>query len=286
MEARLWQRGAILMVLCLGVAATYAPTVAIGEKSDVLTVRFLDVGQGDAIHITTPDQVEVLIDGGADGQVLRSLAEGRNFFDRSIDVLVETHPDTDHVGGLVDVLSRYDIETIVTSGAEHDAPAAAAFDIAAAAEGAQLLEARSGQLIGLGASTTMLILSPQSDPADWRTNVASAVILLRYGDTAFMLTGDAPKSIEDYLAGAYGAGLKADVLKLGHHGSDTSTSELFLETVDPTYAVVSASSDNRYGHPHAEVLARTIASGAEIISTAEQGTITFVSDGQSVSLSE
>jgi competence protein ComEC len=253
-----------------------------GHASSYLTVRFLDVGQGDAIQVITPDGYEMLIDGGPSASVLRELASGRSFFDRSIDVVIATHPDTDHVAGLVDVLKRYDVGMIIETAVHHDAPAAVAFLDTSGSEAARRISAQAGQTIMLGASTTVRILSPQGDTTDWETNTASVVVQVVYGDIEFMLTGDAPSSIEEYLTGAVGANLKSEVLKLGHHGSDTSSSEVFLEAVGPQYAVVSAGKDNRYGHPHAEVLRRVSEAGSRIVSTAEQGTITFNSDGRRV----
>ncbi len=276
-------RGVVLGVLCVFAVVVWWPAViTVGQASDYLTVRFLDVGQGDAIHIETPDGYEVLIDGGPSARVLRELAKGRPFFDREIDVVIATHPDTDHVGGLVDVLERYDVGMIIETSAEHDAPAARAFGDAAGAAGTRRVTAQAGQVLQLGASTTIRILSPQGDTTDWENNTASVVVQVVYGDTEFMLTGDAPSSIEQYLAGAVGAGLESEVLKLGHHGSKTSSSEVFLSAVQPEYAVVSAAKDNRYGHPHEEVIARAGSAGARILSTADLRTITFQSDGERV----
>jgi competence protein ComEC len=255
---------------------------ASAENESYLIVRFLDVGQGDAIHVTSPDGVELLIDGGSTSGVLRELASGRSFFDRDLDVMIATHPDTDHVAGLVDVLQRFAVGMIIESGALGDGMAAQAFASAAVAEGAVLVEAQAGQVITLGASTTVRILSPYGDTSNWETNRASVIVQVVYGDTEFMFTGDAPSGIEEYLVDTYGTGLRSDVLKLGHHGSKTSSSEAFLQVVQPEYAVVSAGADNRYGHPAAEVVARASDAGARIVSTAEQGTLTFKSDGTSV----
>lgn len=274
----------LLIVAC--VVVWWPVAIAASPSDDFLTVRFLDVGQGDAIHIVTPDGYEMLIDGGPSAAVLREFARGRSFFDRDIDVVVATHPDTDHVGGLVDVLERYTVGMLLETAAEHDAPAAVAYQNAARSEGARRIVAQVGQVIQLGANTTVQILSPHGDSTRLPSNKASVVLRVVYGETAFMLTGDAPSGIEEYLAGAYGAGLKSHVLKLGHHGSDTSTSELFLAAVEPQYAVVSAGKDNRYGHPKPEVLTRASSAGAQVVSTAEKGTITFESDGQQVWLVE
>ncbi|MBP6881325.1 MAG: MBL fold metallo-hydrolase [Candidatus Pacebacteria bacterium] len=277
-------RGTILLALLLLMVIVWWPAAfAAGHHpSNYLTVRFLDVGQGDAIHVETPDGYEMLVDGGPSAAVLRELAKERSFFDRLIDVVVATHPDTDHVAGLVDVFAQYEVDMIVETAAEHDAPAARAFEDAAGTAGARRITAQSGQTIQLGSSTTVRILSPHGDSTDWENNTASVVVQVIYGDIEFMLTGDAPSSIEEYLAGAVGAGLESEVLKLGHHGSKTSTSDKFLTVVQPQYAIVSAGKDNRYGHPHEEVLTRAGFAGARIVSTADQGTVTFESDGQRV----
>jgi competence protein ComEC len=256
--------------------------VAVETTATELTVRFLDVGQGDAIHVVTPDGYELLIDGGPSAAVLRELATGRSFFDRTIDVVIATHPDSDHVAGLVDVLERFVIGLLVETAAEHDTTVALAYQQAAQAEGARVVTAQAGQVIQLGASTTVRILSPRGDSSNWRSNVASVVVQLQYGDTEFMLTGDAPSSIEEFLVSQYGQSLESEVLKLGHHGSKTSTSEEFLAVVQPAYGVVSAGSDNRYGHPHQTVITRASEAGAQIVSTAESGTLVFKSDGSKV----
>jgi competence protein ComEC len=277
-------RFGILTTLLLLAVSIWLPTTSFSSsiEENILTVRFLDVGQGDSIQISTPDGYELLIDGGPSADVLRELAKGRDFFDKSIDIVVSTHPDTDHIGGLSDVLERYEIGAIMETEVEHDVEAARAFARATKEEGVQVISAQAGQEIKVGASTTIRILSPLGDTTSWESNTASIVVQVIYGEIEFMLTGDAPSSIEDYLVSSYGASLESDVLKLGHHGSKTSTSENFLNTVKPDYAIVSAGKDNRYGHPHGEVTARTREAGAEILSTAEQGTIVFKSDGKEV----
>lgn len=273
----------VLVTLFFFSLAVWFPVITFSsEEEEFLTVRFLDVGQGDSIQIVTPDGFEMLIDGGATSGVLRELEKNRRFFDRKIDVIMATHPDTDHIGGLVDVLDRYQVNMVMQSQVEHEASAARAFARAAEAEGAEIVSAIGGQIIQLGASTTIHILSPNGDTTNWESNNASVVVQVVYGDIEFMLTGDAPSSIEDYLVGAYGADLESEVLKLGHHGSKTSTSEKFLDTVSPEYAVVSAGLDNRYGHPHTSVMSRVFERDIQTFSTATEGTITFKSDGTDV----
>jgi len=252
------------------------------QSSPYFAVHFLDVGQGDAVLLQTPDGYEVLIDGGKSSAVLQQLAAEQSWGDRSIDVVIATHPDTDHVGGLVDVLQRHKVDMIVQTQAQSDSPAAIAFSTAVVAEHAIEEYAQAGQVIQIGASTTIEILSPASETNNWDSNAASVVVRVVYGETAFMLTGDAPAGVENYLVGAYGAELRADVLKLGHHGSKTSTSELFLDTVQPQYAVVSASLDNSYGHPDQSVMQRVFAREIQTSHTGTDGTVTFYSDGQRV----
>lgn len=275
-----FRAGTLLCLLAFGI--WLSNTVVSFSGSEYLTVRFLDVGQGDSIQVITPDGYEMLIDGGATSLVLRELANGRDFFDKDIDVVIATHPDTDHIGGLVDVLDRYQVGMILESQVEHDASAAQAFELIAKEEGSEIISAQAGQVIQLGASTTVRILSPNGDTTNWESNTASIIVQVIYGDMEFLLTGDAPSSIEDYLVGVYGADLESEVLKLGHHGSKTATSEYFLEAVNPDFAVVSAGMDNRYGHPHQDVVSRVLEKGIEIVSTAESGTIVFKTDGREV----
>ncbi len=254
----------------------------VSKNSNELHVAFLDVGQGDAIFIETPDGVQVLIDGGPDGSVVREITEVIAVGDRTIDLLIGTHPDKDHVAGLTDILARYEVAEVLRTENVNDTAASEAFDTAVESEGAKVTYARSGQVWRLGASTTLTILSPISDPAPWESNASSIVALLRYGTTEFLLTGDAPEGTEQYLVDQYGSSLKSEVLKLGHHGSRTSSSEDFLRVVEPQYAVVSAGKDNDYGHPHPEVVERVENVGAQLLSTAEAGTIIFISDGKVV----
>lgn len=263
-------------------ALVFLQVGSIPAGSKYLSVRFLDVGQGDAIHIVTSDGYEMLIDGGPTALVLRELAQGRGFFDSTIDVVLATHPDSDHIGGLVDVLERYQVATIIQTNNENDTPAASAYDSAVEKEQAEVVLAQAGQNIQLGASTTIAVFAPNGDTSNWQPNAASVIVKVSYGEIDFLLTGDAYMQTEEYLVERYGTALQSEVLKLGHHGSQTSSSELFLETVQPQYAIVSAELNSRYGHPHAEVVERVQERDIEIVSTAEVGTIEFLTDGVTV----
>ncbi len=256
------------------------------DNTDVLQIHFFDVGQGDAIFIQTPDGVEVLIDGGANNTVLRELAQHMSFFDRNIDMVIGTHPDTDHIGGLIDVLERYTVNTILITENEGESSTASVYKKAVEDEGTEVIYARRGQVFTLGASTTLEVLFPEINPEQMESNASSIVLRLVYGETSVLLTGDSPKRIEEYLVLTEGENLQSDVLKIGHHGSRTSTSELFLVEVDPDYAVISAEKDSRYGHPHLEVTDLLFNYRVETYSTAQEGTITFESDGREVWLQQ
>lgn len=283
----------LLSILCIwiwfgGLGSMYnvnswlAGVFGASVNSAVLTVAFLDVGQGDAIYIETPDGVQMLIDGGATTAVLRTLTPVMPWLDRSLDVVLATHYDLDHIGGLVDVLNRFEVSTIIQTKNEHDTSVTEAFARAVSAEQATVQFVEAGQVLTLGASTTFTILSPTGDSTQWESNNASIVGKLSYGEIDFLLTGDAGAGIEEYLVRVYGTTLQSEVLKFGHHGSKTSSSEVFIEAVQPAIAVVSAGKDNRYGHPHPDVVARAEAVGAQVVSTAEEGTIVFQSDGKTV----
>lgn len=276
-------RLAVLVTLVLTAAASYLlPYFEQSAESEFLTVTFLDIGQGDATLIETPDGVQLLIDGGPDGTVLRRLATELPWFDKSLDFVLGTHPDKDHIGGLVDVLKRFSVGEIITTENTGETMVASAYQKGLLSEGVPVVMARAGQVYQLGASTTLTIFAPASNPAMLESNTASIVAQLSYGDIDFMLTGDAPISIEEYLVKTYGSQLQSEVLKLGHHGSKTSSSELFLDMVKPSFAVVSAGKDNSYGHPHQAVVDAVQAREINLVSTIDSGSITFETDGTTV----
>jgi competence protein ComEC len=250
-----------------------------------LQVSFLDIGQGDSILIEGPTGIDMLVDGGPDRSVVRRLPRELGLLDRSIDLLVATHPDKDHIAGLTDVLGRYRVGVILAPGIKKDSSDALAFNEAARSEpGAVELRARRGMRINLGGGAYADVLYPDRDVTDIETNSGSVVLHVVYGSTSFMLTGDAPVSVEAYLRqlDPDASGLRSTVLKAGHHGSRTSTDVAWLEAVDPQIVAISAGRDNQYGHPHAEVVEAISASGAQMVSTAESGTLRFVSDGTNV----
>lgn len=276
-----------IIALCFFAVCLYLVLVSVfsfdkKENKDVLHVAFLDVGQGDSIFIQTPSGKQALIDGGAEEYVLqRELGAVLPWHDTSIDLLIPTHPDKDHIGGLEYALDRFSFDAVLQSRASANTATAKRVAEDIALETPKIISAQSGQVIILDSTygVYLQILSPFGDVSTWSDNDASTTFRLVYGEFEVMLTGDASTAVEDMLVQS-GVDLQSDVLKLGHHGSKTSTSEKFLQSVSPKYVVVSAGKNNTYGHPHEEVLEKVSQTSAQIISTINEGVIYFYSNGE------
>lgn len=254
-----------------GVAATRA-------KSDQLSVAFLDVGQGDAILISQGN-TQVLIDGGPSGtKLLEKLGERIPFWDREIEAVIATHPDADHISGLVDVLKNYTVDELIESGVKSESQVFAALEQAAQDKHVAQELGRRGMVIKLSDDAQMEILSPTDDLIGGLkkddTNSASVVARLTYGDNSFLFTGDLPTTVEGQLIQT-DLPLRSEVLKVSHHGSKYATSKEFLDRVAPEQAVVSVGKDNRYGHPAAETLSRLTAKNVPILRTDQLGDVVY-----------
>ncbi len=271
---------AILVFIIISACVWYV--VLRGERGGMLTVSFLDVGQGDAIFIDAPSGRQVLIDGGKGSSVLRALSDVMPWYDRSIDVMIATHPDADHIGGLIDVLDRYEVGMAITSSVEGDTQMWRTLGERIAKEKARQVTALRGQIIVLGSGAYLEILFPDRLVPHLETNTGCVVARLVYGDTAFMLSCDAPQSIEKYLVALDGGKLRSDVLKAGHHGSKTSSALAFVGFVGPEYGVLSRGCDNTYGHPHQQTLDTFARLQISLSDTCTDGTVSFVSDGKTV----
>ena len=256
------------------------------SKDGNLSVVFFDVGQGDATFIESPQGVKVLIDGGRDGMILGELTKEIGFFNREIDMIIITHPDLDHIGGLIDVLKKYKVDTIVMTENVSETEHYKLLKEEIFKEGADIIFARRGQVFDLGfgvnGTTTLTILFPDRDPTYLESNTSSIVARLVYGESEFIFTGDSPRSIEEYLVSAGSTELQSDVFKVGHHGSKTSSSEAFVTAVSPNLAIISASKNNSYGHPHKEVTDMLSSYGITYKNTADYGSIRLVSDGEEI----
>lgn len=246
-------------------------------SSEELCVRFLDVGQGDCALITCAGE-SLLIDGGPSSASQKVYAVLKDLGITHLDAIIATHPDADHCGGISGALTLATCGTFYCSITSHDTKT---FNSMAERLGSTPITVpKVGDAFSVGPATVQFTgpITPTSD-----TNNGSLVCKLSYGDVGFLFTGDAEASSEAQMMAA-GADLDADVLKVGHHGSNSSSSARFLSAVSPEYAVISVG-DNSYGHPTSDVLARLQAVGADILRTDELGTITFQTDGSAIEVS-
>jgi competence protein ComEC len=255
--------------------------VTSNAQNKKLQVAFLDVGQGDAILISRGDK-QILIDGGPSGtKLLEKLGEYVPFWDRKIDVLIATHPDADHIAGLVDVLKNYSVDELIESGAQSESQIFAALKKMAEDKKVEKQIARRGMKIKLDDDVQLEIFNPTNPIIDDLkkddTNSASVVAKLTYGENSFLFTGDLPLEAENQLIAAE-LPLKSQILKVSHHGSKSATSLNFLEFVHSNDAIVSVGKGNRYGHPTAEILDRLKKQKIKILRTDESGDVIYNCD--------
>ncbi len=281
------QRKSVFLVLgTLVFSNTFAWTVVYNlNKPQSLEVNFFNVGQGDAIFIETPQNYQILIDGGPSSIILEKLGNEMNFWDRTIDMIILTHPEHDHIAGLIEVLKRYNVENIVWTGVLRDT--------ADYNEWIKLIESEKTNIKIVKADQKIItpnlffeILYPFEDLEGQmieNTNNTSIVVRLVFNNNSFLFTGDVYKSIEKKLV-EQSDYIDSDVLKIGHHGSKTSTSRELLEAVVPEIAVISVGKDNRYGHPHNEVLDILNDYGIRVLRTDQLSDIKIISNGQSINI--
>lgn len=253
------------------------------KPSDVAVVHMLNVGQGDSFLVQAHNGKQILIDGGRDAQVLVELARVMPKGDRSIDVVVATHPDADHIGGLSHVLSRYSVGLFLTAEVMAETEQFKVLMQKVDEKNVPAYYVRRGMKLTLDNDTALpaqfSILFPDRPTTYWQTNSASVIGRLQFGESSMLLTGDAPIAIEEFLLRADAKNTDVDILKLGHHGSKTSSSEAFLQATSPVLALISAGVNNRYGHPATEVTDRLNKFAIPFISTQDKGTISLSSDG-------
>lgn len=246
-------------------------------------VYMLNVGQGDSFLIQAANGRQMLIDGGRDATVLSELTKVMPRGDRSIDVVIATHPDADHIGGLPLVFDRYKIGMFLTTEAQAESKIQDTLLEKLIDKNIPSYYARRGMTITLDTThrDTFSVLFPDRPTAGWETNTASIVGKFSSGSKSMLFTGDSPIAIEQFLARTIPQHINADIVKLGHHGSKTSSSEEYLKAVSSALALISAGVDNSYGHPHKEVTNRLKKLGIPFVSTQEKGTVELVSDGVS-----
>ena len=248
------------------------------EAAGALEVHFLDVGQGDATFIAC-DGHYMLIDAGNNdkGTLVQSYLEQQGV--ETLDYVIGTHPDADHIGGLDVILYKFDCGTVILPEVENDTRTYEDVIRVLEEKDYPVTAPVVGDTYTLGGAS-FTIIAPNGDYGD-DLNDWSVGILLQNGENRFLFTGDAGEQAEQDIL-ANGIDISADVYKASHHGSDTASSEAFIQAVSPEYAVISVGEGNQYGHPNAEVLNRFRAAGIEVFRTDEQGTIVAASDGTDI----
>lgn len=267
----------LMVVLVLMIVPMSRTTNAVVKN---MYVHFINVGQGDSIYIKAPNGEDILIDGGnKDGSDVVAYLKKQKVKD--IEVMIATHPDADHIGGLDEVLNAFVVRSVYAPKVNHTSQAYRDFLNAVKREGLKIKTAQANVTLPIKGVTAKFVgpvkAYSTSDTNDW-----SAVLRLTYGKNTFLFTGDAEFKAESDMIKAKQP-LKADVLKVGHHGAKTSTSTAFLNVVKPKYAVISVGK-NSYGHPTKDVLNRLKAVKAIVYRTDQKGTIIFISNGSTLSV--
>ncbi len=273
-------------MLLLGILNYFSWNFLLFLKEGKAEVIFFDVGQGDAILIKTPQHHHILIDGGPGDILLEKLGRELPFFHNALDLVILTHPHNDHLSGLVEVMQRYRVDEILCTGVREDSKISQRWEKITKERGYR--QARAGQRIYAN-DFYLDILYPTEDLRDKRVsdaNTASVISRFSFKEYSFLFMGDAYKAQEKEIMdleekcvqdeGCFVFVLDSNVLKVGHHGSRTSTSEEFLQAVDPEFAVIMSGKKNPYGHPHQEVLDVLIDHGVNIRRTDQDGDIRFV----------
>jgi len=251
-----------------------------------LSVAFLDVGQGDVIYAKSPYGQDILIDGGPDRSVAGELAQFMDFGDKTIDLMILTHPHDDHVTGLIEILKKYEVKKILYTGVLHTAPNFFAWLEAVKEAKTPLAIIAGSQTIDLGPDCRLQIVYPLSSLAGRSVanlNNTSIALRLVYKEKSFFLPGDMEKEEEVEIL-KNKATIKADVLKVAHHASDTSSAADFLAAVSPELAVIEVGRGNKYGFPSRRVLKRLERAGAKIYATDLNGNIQITTDGRTLHL--
>lgn len=241
-----------------------------------MQVHFIDVGQGDSILIQSPSGKTMLIDGGVKGAGKTVVDYLREQGVNKLDYVVATHPDADHIGGLIAVLNSISIKHFIDSGKVHTSQTFEEMLTLVSDKNIAYSVPEKGDIIDFDKELKTEVIYANENASD--NNDASIVLKITYGEVSFLLTGDAGVSIEKQLLNE---NIQATVLKAGHHGSNTSSSLAFVQAVKPEAIVLSYGQDNKYGHPHAEVIENGLAVKSKIYGTAEAGTIVFTTDGVS-----
>jgi competence protein ComEC len=247
------------------------------KTRETFSVNFLDVGQGDAAYINLPGSAQVLIDTGPSSDILSTMGAYMPFFDRTIDLMILSHYDSDHMRGALSLLKRYNVSRIIGPGKTEPTPEYTELQKLIKEKDIDFIPAQYGLRLVFNPAAYMDIIVPQN--ADLKEPNFSVLAKMVYGGRSFLFTGDSEFKEENELLKEK-FNLMSDVLKIAHHGSKYATSAEFLNAVGPALSVISVGANNRYGHPSAELLQRM--AGIDILRTDLLGDIKIISDGSNI----
>lgn len=253
-------------------------------KDSELMISYMDVGQGDAAYIKVNGN-DILIDAGprSNSKELLEQLKAKNIDD--FELVIATHPHEDHIGGMVDVFKEYEVKAFYSPKITHTTKTYENLVKAVKDEGLKTKELKGGMVIDLGEVAKFEVFTPQKSEYE-ELNDYSPIMKLSFGDTSYLFTGDAEKLAEEEALAKYKNSLDSDVIKFGHHGSSSSSSNAFIEAVSPKYGIISCAKDNKYGHPHRETLDIIKKYNIKTFRTDTDGEIILTSDGKSITFNK
>ncbi|EJT6500583.1 MBL fold metallo-hydrolase [Clostridium perfringens] len=253
-------------------------------KDSKLMISYMDVGQGDAAYIKVNGN-DILIDAGprSNSKELLEQLKAKNIDD--FELVIATHPHEDHIGGMVDVFKEYEVKAFYSPKITHTTKTYENLVKAVKDEGLKTKELKGGMVIDLGEGAKFEVFTPQKSEYE-ELNDYSPIMKLSFGDTSYLFTGDAEKLAEEEALAKYKNSLDSDVIKFGHHGSSSSSSNAFIEAVSPKYGIISCAKDNKYGHPHRETLDIIKKYNIKAFRTDTDGEIILTSDGKSINFNK
>lgn len=253
-------------------------------KDSKLMISYMDVGQGDAAYIKVNGN-DILIDAGprSNSKELLEQLKAKNIDD--FELVIATHPHEDHIGGMVDVFKEYEVKAFYSPKITHTTKTYENLVKAVKDEGLKTKELKGGMVIDLGEGAKFEVFTPQKSEYE-ELNDYSPIMKLSFGDTSYLFTGDAEKLAEEEALAKYKTSLDSDVIKFGHHGSSSSSSNAFIEAVSPKYGIISCAKDNKYGHPHRETLDIIKKYNIKTFRIDTDGEIILTSDGKSINFNK
>ncbi|WP_040012680.1 ComEC/Rec2 family competence protein [Peptoanaerobacter stomatis] len=275
------QKIIIILLLTSIIYTLYQKLQDIYNPSSTLQVHFIDVGQGDSTLIITPDKKTILIDAGDEQHSSRTTGYIKSQGIEKLDLVIATHPDADHIGGMDKIIKNFDIGMFSMPLVSKDTKQYKEIKKELKNKKLKNKPLYTGDGLSIGKDIKLQILSPQKNKTYSDTNEYSIVARLLYKEVSFLFMADATMENEIAIINDFDD-IRADVLKLGHHGSSTSTSDYFLGKVNPSIGVISCGKNNKYGHPHKEVMNLLKKYNIMIFRTDEQGSIVLKSDGYKI----